>query len=87
MEVTGFDPPSRYFLGAESHGCRYRTEYRLASNGSGTEISMEFDAKPLTLFAKVMSVMMKMMTKKMVEMCGRDLDDIKVKVEGRGPAR
>ena len=81
MEVTAFETPRRYVLGCENHGCRYRTEYLLTERGGGTELSMEFDAEPLTLFAKVMSVLMKMMSKKMIETCGKDLDDLKVAIE------
>lgn len=81
MEVTEFEPPRRYVLGAESHGCRYRAELAFEPQGGGTRMRMIFGAEPLTFFAKVMSVLMRPMMKKMVAECGRDLDDIKQSVE------
>ena len=36
MEVTAFDPPHSYALGAESHGCRYHSEFRFTAKGDVT---------------------------------------------------
>ena len=83
MTVTAFDPPRSYVVGAESHGCRYRTEFRFEPVGSGTRMVMEFGAEPMTLTAKVLSVLMKLLTKKMAELCAQDLDAIKAHVEQR----
>jgi len=81
MEVIEFDPPRRYLLGAESHGCRYRTEFAFEPRDGGTGMRMTFGAEPLTFFAKVMSVLMRPMMKLMVRECGKDLDDLKASVE------
>ena len=83
MTVTAFDPPRSYVVGAESHGCRYRTEFRFEPVGSGTRMVMDFRAEPLTLMARVLGVLMKLMTKKMAELCAQDLDAIKAHVEQR----
>lgn len=85
MEVTALDAPRSYVLGAESHGCRYRSELRFEPRGSGTEVTMSFTAQPLTLVAKVMSVLMAPLTKRMVRECARDLDDLAAHCEGRSP--
>ncbi|HVS17875.1 MAG TPA: SRPBCC family protein [Planctomycetota bacterium] len=84
MEVLEFEPPRRYLLGAESHGSRYRTEFRFEPEGAGTRVVFTFRAEPLTFGAKVMGVLMKPMLKKMVAMCAADLDALKAHVEGRG---
>lgn len=81
MEVIEFEAPRRYVLGAESHGCRYRTELAFEPRGSGTDVRMTFGATPLTFFAKVMSVLMRPMMKKIVTECGKDLDDLRASLE------
>jgi carbon monoxide dehydrogenase subunit G len=83
MEFLVLDAPHRYLLGAESHGSRYRTEFRLDPVDGGTKLTMTFNGEPLTFFAKVMSVLMKPFIKKMIEMCGEDLDAIKAHVEAQ----
>lgn len=83
MEVTGFSPPRSYVIGAQSHGCRYRTEFRFEPAGTGTRVIMDFGAEPLTLTSKVLTVLMRPMMKKMAEMCAKDLDAIKAHVESR----
>lgn len=83
MTVTGFDPPRSYVLGAESHGCRYRTELRFEPAGAGTRMVFDFGAEPLTFAAKVMMVLMKPMMKKAAQMCAKDLDAIKAHCEAR----
>lgn len=81
MEVIEFEPPRRYLLGAESHGCRYRTEFAFVPTAAGTTVRMTFGAEPLTFFSKVMTVLMRPLMKKMVSMCAKDLDDLKSHLE------
>lgn len=83
MEITSFDPPHGYVVGCESHGTRYRTEFRFTPQGSSTEIAMTFSAEPLTTAAKVMSTMMKPFEKKLIGECNKDLDDLAAHAEGR----
>jgi hypothetical protein len=83
MEFLEFEPHRRYLVGAESHGCRYRTEFRFDPRGKGTLVTMSFGAVPLTFGAKVMSVLMGFMRKKMAEMCAADLNSIRVYLERR----
>ncbi len=81
MEITAYDPPHSYVLGAESCGCRYRTELRFTPKNGGTEVTFDFQAQPLTLFAKIMSILMRPMLKKALEQCHKDLLDLKATVE------
>ena len=81
MEITEFEPPRRYVLGCENHGCRYRTEFRFVPNGSGTDLEMTFGAEPLTTTAKVMSFMMRPLMKTTMKHCSKDLEDLKTAVE------
>lgn len=81
MEITAFDPPSGYALGAESHGCRYHTEVRLEPDGEGTRLRMRFRAEPVTLPAKLLSFMLRPMLKVGMKEVDKDLDDIKAAAE------
>jgi len=81
MEVTGFNPPHSYSVGAENHGCKYHTEFTFKPNGSGTDVEMLFEATPVTALAKTMSAMMAPMIGKVGEICGKDLDDLKASIE------
>lgn len=81
MEVLEFEPGRGYVLGCESHGCRYRSTFRFATIDEGTEVEMEFEATPLTLFAKVMSVLMRPAIKGVARAVEEDLADLKRAVE------
>lgn len=85
MEVTAFERPEHIALFAESHGCRYRTDYqfRPTEDGKGTQIELRFQAEPRTLVAKVMAFVMRPMTKLILNECGKDLDDVKAAAEAR----
>lgn len=84
MEVTAFEPPSRYVVGCESCGCRYRSEFRFLPKAGGTEMRMSFEAEPLTWFARIMGFLMRPMVRKMVAECAKDLDDV-AEVAARQP--
>ncbi len=84
MEVTAFEAPHRYVLGCENHGCRYASEFLLTPEGGGTKVTMSFEATPLTLMAKIMSVLTRPMMKSMAKHCMQDLKDVKTYVEKGG---
>lgn len=89
MEIVEFDPPRSYVVGCDSCGCRYRSEFRFEPKDGGTEVTMRFDAQPLTFMAKVMGLLMRPMMKVMAKECGKDLEDIARAAErgdGPGPA-
>ena len=81
MEVAVFEPPHRYVLHAESHGSKYVSGLTFEPEDAGTRVTMHFDAEPLTFFAKVMSLLMKPMLKKMAQICEKDLKDLGEHVE------
>lgn len=82
MTVTAFEPPRRYCLEADAHGCRYRTEIRFVPRGEGTNVEMAFDAVPYTAWAKVLSFVFRPLMKQVAKDCAKDLDDLKAAVEG-----
>lgn len=81
MEVTSFDPPRGYAIGCDSCGCRYRSEFRFEPAGGGTDVTMTFEAQPLTFFAKVMGFVMRPMLKSCMRIVAQDLDDLKAAIE------
>ncbi|MGH7149210.1 MAG: SRPBCC family protein [Planctomycetota bacterium] len=83
MEVVAFDPPNGYTLACESHGCRYRTEFRFKGNAGGTRVEMAFEATPLTFLAKAMGFLMAPMIKSVSKLVDQDLKDLKASVEGK----
>lgn len=83
MTVVEFVPPERYVLGAESHGCRYRSTLTFAPAAGGTRVTMSFAAEPLTLVAKVLGFLMRPMFKSMAKECAKDLDDLEAAVTTR----
>ena len=60
---------------------------RFTASGSGTDVDLSFEAKPLSPMAKVMAAMMEPMIHAAAEALEGDLDDLKSHVEsGPGPA-
>jgi hypothetical protein len=84
MEVTAFNAPDSYTLGCDSCGCRYRTTMRFLANGTGTDVEMDFGVEALTVFAKIMGIVMRPMLKACCKMMEKDLDELKASVETRG---
>ena len=76
MKVTAFDPPRSYTLEAESHGAHYVSTFTLVEAADGTEVTLVFQATPLTLMAKIMSFLMKPMLKSVMAECAKDLEDV-----------
>jgi hypothetical protein len=83
MTIGGFDPPNGYSVDCENHGCRYHSEFRFTPDAGGTKATFVFEATPLTLWARVMGVVMRPMMKSAVKSCAKDLDDLKAYVEAR----
>lgn len=83
LAVTEFEPPRRYVVGCDSHGCRYRSEFLFTPRGGGTEVRLTFEAQPLNLIARIMGFLMRPLVKKVVAECAKDLDDIAAAAESR----
>ena len=84
MEFTEFERPCRYVVEAESCGCHYRTEYLFHAQGDGTCVSMEMQTRPLTFFARGMSLIGFLMKGVMVKCFEADLKDCKRLCEAKG---
>ena len=81
MEITFFQPSSSYVVEAESHGAKYRTEFRFEPAAEMTKVTMEFNAQPVTFAAKLMAPLSKLMAKQLEKLCSQDLEDLKTYLE------
>jgi carbon monoxide dehydrogenase subunit G len=77
MEITAFDPPHGYTVGADSCGCRYCAEYRLVADIAGTHVRLLISTQPITLTAKLMSPLSFLMSGSMKMLIAADLEDVK----------
>ena len=62
-------------------GTRFKETRMMFKRECTEEMEMTFDAKPLTLFAKIMSVVMRPMMKGCERAIARDLGDLKAAIE------
>ena len=85
MEITTFEPGRRYTVEADSCGCHYHTEFTFDEVDGVTTVRCQFTGKPVTMFAKVMMVLMKPMQNKLAGMCCSaiqgDMNDLRAVVE------
>lgn len=87
MEITGIQEPHGYQIEARSHGTLYQSSYALKDLGDKTEITMSFQAKPESLFAKVMGfIMAPFMQGSIAEHLAKDLKDLKHYAENKRAA-
>lgn len=83
MWITDAVENEYYRTRAESHGAIYKTEFLLTKNGESTNLIMSFDAELVTLKAKLMSIMGFLFISATRKALKKDLEDIKVAVEGK----
>ena len=84
MTFVEFDPPNRYAVDAHSCGSDYHTVFEFHERDGMTEVSMTFNATPVTFMAKIMSVVFGFMCKSLAKMVAKDLDDLAVCAEKAG---
>ncbi len=84
MEITEFDPPHGYRVGAEGCGCLYDTRFSVTPDGDETIVEMSFQATPTTFMGKLMLPLGKLMQGTMKKMINQDLNDLKTHIEGGG---
>ena len=78
MEITQWQPPHSYLTEAKSHGSHYLSEFRFEPQDGGTLVTMTFQARPLTLFARIMGFLMgPVMRGSIVKCFNQDMDDLK----------
>ena len=81
LEITAFHPPEGYTVEADSCGAHYRAEYRFIPDIAGTHLRVTYDARPVTILAKLMSPLALLMTGPMKKCIDADLEDLRVAAE------
>jgi carbon monoxide dehydrogenase subunit G len=77
MTVAETDPPRGYVVTAESHGARYRSEFRFTPSGDGTDVAMTFGGQPTSLVSRVLgAVTMPLMKRSVTKALTQDLVDL-----------
>ena len=83
MEITVFDPPHSYTVEGESCGARFLFEYRFVGDIAGTNVRLEVETRPVSLFAKLMSPLSGLMIGSMRKCIASDLADVKSIAESK----
>lgn len=86
MEVSRLEPGRAYELTCMSCGCRYVSEMRAQPVGDETDLSLSFQATPLTFVAKVMGFVMRPLFRSMCKAISNDLVEMKAEIERREAA-
>jgi hypothetical protein len=82
MEVTAFEPGRHYALTARSCGAEYRSGLHFRPDGSGTVVEASFEARPLTLLARLLSPLTALMSGVLKKCLEGDVEDLKKIAEG-----
>lgn len=85
MEITEFHPNESYVVGCESCGSVYRTEFRFRPEGEGTKVTMSFQARPVSFFAKLMTPLGFLMSGSIRKAVDQDMEDLKASLENENP--
>ncbi len=75
MWVTAFDPPRSYVVEAESHGTHYHSRYDFEPAEGGTAVTLGFEGRPLSLMAKLMTIVGYLFMGQVRKMLARDMAD------------
>ena len=83
MEITAFERPTRFAVECESRGCAIDSNFAFTPEGSGTRVDVEFDLKPLTFFAKMMTPVSKLMLLSCKKQFEADMEDMAAVAESK----
>jgi len=81
MEISAWDPPRSAVIEARSHGAHYVSSYTVTPRDGGAEVRLVFEARPLTLSARLLSFLTRRMFKGVRNMMIRDLREAKLHAE------
>ena len=81
MEFTEYAPGKSFTVRCDSHGMRYISRYVLHPEQGETRVSIDFDAKPISIAAKILSPLGRIMLGPVAKCLRQDLDDIKLVAE------
>ncbi len=86
LEITAFEPPTRYRVEAESSGAHYLTEFRFSPDGdAATSVEVEVIIRAVSLSAKLFAPLARLMMGSMKRLLDHDMEDLKAFLESREP--
>ncbi|MEL7498555.1 MAG: SRPBCC family protein [Planctomycetota bacterium] len=81
MTVTAFQPDQHYVVEADSCGAHFVSKFQFSKTDTGTMVTVRLHTTALTLFAKLMSPISRMMAGTMKKMIMADVDQLKTRCE------
>ena len=84
MWISGVEEGKWYETTAFNHGMEYRSRLMLSDSAAGTELTMSFDAKPLTFVARLFAMLSFLFAGAMRKVIAQDLKDIQKRAESTG---
>ncbi len=81
MEVTAFEPGRSYTVGCQSCGCEYESSWRFEPEGDVTHVEFLMEYRPLTVVAKIMSPLGRLMMPMMKKCIEKDFQALKALAE------
>lgn len=86
MEITAFDRGRSFTVECDSCGAHYVVHHVLRHEGDGTTVDVQFQMRPLTVFAKLMTPVGKLMAKSCMKAFDKDLEEMRTVIEGPSAA-
>lgn len=83
MEFTDFQQDESYTVECDSHGTHYRSVYQFEPVGNCTDVNVQFEAKPVTLMAKLLSPLGWLMIGTTKKIFQSDVEDLKKVAESQ----
>ena len=77
MTVTEFEKNVHYRVEAQSHGAHYLSDFDFAGHDGQTVVTMTFEMRPVSLFARLFSFLSGPMLKATSKACHQDMQDLK----------
>ena len=76
LEITRFEPATGYTAECQSCGAWFSSTFDFTPDGAGTRVTVTVDCRPLTLMAKLMSPLSRLMMSSCRKATEQDIDDL-----------
>ena len=86
MTVATLQPPRRFVLTAENHGTRYAAVHEIVSTPAGSRLTLTFEGTPVTVTARVFSIIGLLFMGPVRRKLETDLQQLKAEAERRARA-
>ncbi|MBI3435775.1 MAG: SRPBCC family protein [Proteobacteria bacterium] len=86
MTIAALDPPHRMVLTAQNHGANYAVATDIAASAGGSRIAVTFEVIPVTLLARIFSVITPLLASGLRRQLQADADDLAREADRRAGA-